>query len=55
MKKPTGWDAGGRVVLFVVELARVELSTEESALSITPRQTQTAVSPGVDASLTYSR
>jgi hypothetical protein len=26
MKKPTGWGAGGRVVLFVVEVTRVELA-----------------------------
>jgi len=28
MKKPTGWGAGGRVVLFVVEVARVELASK---------------------------
>jgi len=28
MKKPTGWGAGGRVVLFMVEVARVELASK---------------------------
>ena len=28
MKKPTGWGAGGWVVLFVVEVARVELASK---------------------------
>jgi hypothetical protein len=28
MKKPTGWGAGGQVVLFMVEVARVELASK---------------------------
>ena len=28
MKKPTGWGAGGRVVLLMVEVARVELASK---------------------------
>jgi len=54
-KKPTGWGAGGRVVLLMVEVARVEVTTEASAWSIARRQIQIAVGPAVDASLTYSR
>ena len=35
MKKPTGWGAGGRVVLLVVEVARVELASKYVKYSAT--------------------
>jgi len=35
MKKPTGWGAGGRVVLFMVEVARVELASKYVKYSAT--------------------
>jgi hypothetical protein len=35
MKKPTGWGAGGRVVVFVVEVARVELASKYVKYSAT--------------------
>src|SRR5450830_572542 len=35
MKKPTGWGAGGRIVLFVVEVARVELASKYVKYSAT--------------------
>jgi len=35
INKPTGWGAGGRVVLFVVEVARVELASKYVKYSAT--------------------
>jgi hypothetical protein len=35
VQKPTGWGAGGQVVLFVVKVARVELASKSVKHSVT--------------------